>query len=40
MTDDEVQIFRLPFMIFRLGVWTIESEIQTLQQKIREEIAK
>lgn len=40
MTDEEVQIFRLPFMIFRLGVWTIESEIQTLQQKIREEIAK
>lgn len=40
MTDEEVQIFRLPFMIFRLGVWTIESEIETLQQKIREEIAK
>ena len=40
MTDEEVQIFRLPFMIFRLGVWTIESEIETLQKKIREEIAK
>lgn len=39
MQDAEVVVWRLPFLIFRLGIWSIESEIPILQQKIRAELA-
>ncbi len=38
MTDAEIIRWRLPFMIMRLGVWNIDSEVYVLQQKIREEL--
>lgn len=40
ITDDEVAIWRLPFLIFRLGIWNIDSEVPVLQQKIRAELAQ
>jgi tRNA A-37 threonylcarbamoyl transferase component Bud32 len=40
MTDAEVAPWRLPFLIFRLGIWNIESEVPVLQQKIRDELAQ
>lgn len=40
MTDEEIAPWRLPFLIVRLGVWCIESEITDLQRKIREELAR
>lgn len=40
MTDDEIAPWRLPFLIVRLGVWCIESEITDLQNKIRQELAQ
>jgi len=39
MTDEEIACWRLPFLIVRLGVWHIASEIQVLQEKIRTELA-
>lgn len=39
MTDQEVARWRLPFLIFRLTIWNIDSEIPGLQRKIREELA-
>jgi len=38
MTKEEIQPWRLPFLIVRLGIWHIESEVPVLQQKIREEL--
>jgi len=35
LTDADVTPWRLPFLIFRLGIWNIESEVNVLQQKIR-----
>lgn len=35
MTDAEIAPWRLPFLIVRLGVWNIESEVLILQKKIR-----
>lgn len=35
MTDAQIALWRLPFLIVRLGVWNIPSEVNTLQQKIR-----
>ena len=35
MTDSEIAPWRLPFLIVRLGVWNIESEVLILQTKIR-----
>ncbi|MGN1414277.1 MAG: phosphotransferase [Anaerovoracaceae bacterium] len=40
MTDEEIAPWRLPFLIVRLGVWCIESEITDLQNKIRAELAQ
>lgn len=40
MTDEEIAPWRLPFLIVRLGVWCIESEITDLQHKIREELVQ
>lgn len=40
LTDQEVARWRLPFLIFRLTIWNIESERPGLQSKIREELAK
>ncbi len=40
MTDDEVAPWRLPFLIFRLSVWNIDSEVSVLQEKIRGELHK
>ena len=40
MTDEEIQPWRLPFLIVRLGVWSIDSEIDDLQRKIREELSR
>ena len=40
LTDQEVARWRLPFLIFRLTIWNIDSEIPGLQRKIREELAK
>lgn len=39
MKDEEIAPWRLPFLIVRLGVWSIESEISDLQRKIREELS-
>ena len=39
VTDNEVALWRLPFLIVRLGIWNIESEVPELQRKIREELA-
>jgi hypothetical protein len=38
MTDDEIAMWRLPFLIVRLGVWHIDSEVAILQHKIRDAI--
>lgn len=38
MTDEEIRPWRLPFLIVRLGVWSIDSEIDDLRRKIREEL--
>jgi len=38
MTDAEIAPWRLPFLIVRLGIWNIESEVRDLQQKIRTEL--
>lgn len=38
MTDEQIAPWRLPFLIVRLGVWAIDSEITDLQRKIREEL--
>lgn len=35
MTDSEIAPWRLPFLIVRLGVWNIDSEVLILQEKIR-----
>lgn len=35
MTDAEIAPWRLPFLIVRLGVWNIDSEVLILQDKIR-----
>ncbi len=35
MTDSEIAPWRLPFLIVRLGVWNIDSEVLILQKKIR-----
>lgn len=35
MTDAEIARWRLPFLIVRLGVWNIDSEVNILQEKIR-----
>lgn len=35
MTDAEIAPWRLPFLIVRLGVWNIDSEVLILQKKIR-----
>jgi hypothetical protein len=40
MTDADVAPWRLPFLIFRLSVWNIDSEIAVLQGKIRDELRK
>jgi len=40
MTDADVAPWRLPFLIFRLSVWNIDSEIDVLQEKIRDELRK
>ena len=40
MTDADVAPWRLPFLIFRLGIWNIESEVPVLQEKIRAELSK
>ncbi|MGN1144765.1 MAG: phosphotransferase family protein [Anaerovoracaceae bacterium] len=40
ITDEEIAPWRLPFLIVRLGVWCIESEITDLQNKIRAELAQ
>ena len=40
ITDAEVAPWRLPFLIFRLSVWNIDSEISVLQEKIRGELHK
>jgi hypothetical protein len=40
MTDAEVAPWRLPFLIFRLSIWHIDSEIQVLQEKIKGELRK
>lgn len=40
LTDEEVAMWRLPFLIFRLGIWKIDSEVPVLQQKIRAELAQ
>ncbi len=36
--DEEITCWRLPFMIVRLGLWNIESERETLKQKIKDAI--
>ncbi|MBS7526159.1 phosphotransferase [Fusibacter paucivorans] len=38
MTDEEIAKWRLPFLIVRLGVWHIDSEIEVLQHKIKDAI--
>lgn len=38
LTDAQVAPWRLPFLIVRLGVWNIKSEVDLLQQKIRAEL--
>jgi hypothetical protein len=38
LTDAEVAQWRLPFLIVRLGVWNIKSEVDLLQRKIRAEL--
>lgn len=38
ITDEEVTVWRMPFLIVRLGVWNIKSEVDVLQQKIRAEL--
>lgn len=40
MTDKEIAPWRLPFLVVRLGVWNIESEVAALQEKIRLELQK
>jgi hypothetical protein len=40
LTDAEVAPWRLPFLIFRLGIWNIASEVPVLQEKIRNELSK
>lgn len=40
LTDAEVAPWRLPFLIFRLSIWHIDSEIQVLQEKIKGELRK
>jgi len=40
MTDTDVAPWRLPFLIFRLSVWNIDSEVNVLQEKIRGELRK
>lgn len=40
MPDSEVAQWRLPFLIFRLSIWNIDSEVNALQQKIRDELRK
>ena len=38
LTDDEVSQWRLPFLVVRLHIWNIDSEVPGLQRKIREEL--
>ena len=38
MTDEAIAEWRLPFLIVRLGVWNIASEVEILREKIRAEI--
>lgn len=40
LNDREVEQWRLPFMIVRLGIWNVASEVEMLQGKIREELKK
>jgi hypothetical protein len=40
MTDAQVAPWRLPFLIYRLGIWHIDSEVPMLQQKIKAELSK
>ena len=40
MTDEEIRPWRLPFLIVRLSIWSIDSEIDDLRRKIREELAR
>lgn len=40
LKDSDVAPWRLPFLIYRLGIWNIESEVIVLQQKIRAELFK
>lgn len=40
ITDEEVAQWRLPFLIFRLSIWNIDSEVPVLQQKIQAELAQ
>ena len=40
MTDADVAPWRLPFLIFRLSVWNIDSEVLVLQEKIKGELRK
>jgi len=39
MTDADVQPWRLLFLIFRLGVWNIDSEVAALRTKISDELS-
>lgn len=38
MTDAQISPWRLPFLIVRLGIWNIDSEVKILQKKIRAEL--
>ena len=38
LQDEEIAPWRLPFLIVRLGIWNISSEVPSLQQKIRVEL--
>jgi len=38
MKDSEIAPWRLPFLIVRLGIWNIASEVETLHNKILAEI--
>ena len=40
ITDEEIALWKLPLYIFRLGIWNIESEVDLLRGKIREELKK
>lgn len=40
ITDEEIASWRFPFLIVRLGVWNIKSEVNILQEKIRTELKK